>query len=97
MFNHDFVDFEKLKGYDTFGLNSAYRAYPRLNWWPTYHGCFDYVVTESHRNNFKKLIEEDNPIKRCFYLREISKNKKKQQISIDGNTRCILVFRGHPI
>ena len=28
------VDFKLLDGIDTFGLNSAYRAYERLNWWP---------------------------------------------------------------
>jgi hypothetical protein len=30
------VDFKTLKGFDTFGLNSAYRAYDRLDWYPTY-------------------------------------------------------------
>ena len=28
------VDFAKLDGFDTFGLNSAYRAYERMDWWP---------------------------------------------------------------
>ncbi len=49
------IDFDLLRSVDTFGLNAAYRAYPRLNWWPTYHGCFDFVVTDSHRDAFKKL------------------------------------------
>ena len=26
------VDFDMLEGFDTFGLNSAYRAYERMNW-----------------------------------------------------------------
>ena len=43
------VDFDMLNKVDTFGLNSAYRAYERMDWWPTYHGCFDYRVTECHR------------------------------------------------
>ena len=55
------VDFADLEGYDTFGLNSAYRAYERLNWYPTYHGCFDYRVTDNHRDNFINLIE-NSPI-----------------------------------
>lgn len=63
------VDFDMLKGFDTFGLNSAYRAYERLNWWPTYHGCFDYRVTDNHKESFQKLINE-SPIKKCFYIRD---------------------------
>ena len=40
------VDFESLNGFDTFGLNAAYRAYERMNWYPTYFGCFDYIVND---------------------------------------------------
>ena len=54
------VDFDMLKGFDTFGLNSAYRAYERLNWWPTYHGCFDYIVTDNHTEAFQNLINSVN-------------------------------------
>ena len=32
------VDFDLLKNYDTYGLNSAYRAYERMNWYPKYSG-----------------------------------------------------------
>ncbi|GAI03594.1 unnamed protein product, partial [marine sediment metagenome] len=46
------VDFDMLNGFDTFGLNAAYRAYERMDWWPKYHGCFDYIVTESHKENY---------------------------------------------
>ena len=72
------VDFSLLDGYDTFGLNAAYRAYERLNWWPKYHGCFDYVVTESHRENYIDLIE-NSPIERCFYIKDLSDNKESFQ------------------
>lgn len=65
------VDFDMLKGFDTFGLNSAYRAYERLNWWPTYHGCFDYIVTDNHTEAFQNLINSGK-IKRHFYIRNIS-------------------------
>jgi hypothetical protein len=51
------VDFRMLDEFDTFGLNSAYRAYERLDWWPKYHGCYDYRVTENHRDNFNNLID----------------------------------------
>ena len=71
------VDFNMLNDYDTFGLNSAYRAYHRMNWYPTFHGCFDYRVTECHKDQFIDLIE-NSPIKRCFYIMDISKNAKSQ-------------------
>ena len=75
------VDFDMLEGFDTFGLNSAYRAYERMNWWPTYHGCFDYRVTECHRENFVNLIE-NSPIKRCFYIVNISDSLNLQYINM---------------
>ena len=65
------LNWDLIKDFDTFGLNSAYRAYDRLDWYPTYHGCFDYVVTECHRQNFVKLINTGK-IKQHFYIRNIS-------------------------
>jgi len=76
------IDFDLLRKFDCFGLNAAYRAYERLNWWPKYHGCFDYVVTDSHAENFKKLSEGDNPIERFFYLQQVSNSPKVQKITL---------------
>jgi len=76
------IDFDLLGKFDTFGLNSAYRAYGRLNWWPTYHGCFDFVVTDSHRDNFADLTLKNNPIKRFFYLEKLSNSKRLQKITL---------------
>tara|TARA_R100000808_G_C2150885_1_gene159774 strand:- start:242 stop:934 length:693 start_codon:yes stop_codon:yes gene_type:complete len=75
------VDFDRLKEYDTFGLNSAYRAYERMNWYPTYHGCFDYRVTECHKENFINLIE-NSPIKKCFYIVPISEAEGIQYVNM---------------
>ena len=75
------VDFDMLKGYDTFGLNSAYRAYPRLNWWPTYHGCFDYRVTDNHKENFIELINSGK-IKKHFYIRNLSDKDNFQYVNL---------------
>jgi hypothetical protein len=75
------VDFDMLNDVDTFGLNSAYRAYERMDWWPTYHGCFDYRVTDSHRENFINLIE-NSPIERCFYIKNISKSPGMQHVNM---------------
>ena len=67
-----------LNGFDTFGLNAAYRAYERMDWWPKYHGCFDYVVTDSHKESYINLIEE-SPIEKCFYIKDISENEESFQ------------------
>lgn len=75
------VDFSDLDGYDTFGLNAAYRAYERLGWYPTYHGCFDYRVTDNHKSSFIDLIE-NSPIKKCFYIRNLSSNESFQFVNL---------------
>jgi len=81
------VNFDKLRDVDTFSLNAAYRMYDKLDWWPTYHGCFDYVVTKSHLKNFKQLSESDNPIKRFFYLQQVSNNPRVQKITLKRNNK----------
>ena len=75
------LDFDKLSGFDTFGLNSAYRAYQRMDWWPTYHGCYDYRVTECHRESFEGLIK-DSPIEKFFYIINISDSEKLQYVNM---------------
>ena len=65
------VDFDSLQGFDTFGLNAVYRAYRKMNWYPTYFGCFDYIVNDSHRPEFTKLIKDkSNGIEKFFFLRQ---------------------------
>lgn len=61
------VDFGLLKKYDTFGINSAYRKYEELYFYPTYFGCFDYKVCEYHKKNFSKLIN-NSIIEKFFFL-----------------------------
>lgn len=75
------VDFSLLNNYDTFGLNAAYRAYERMDWWPTYHGCFDYRVTENHKEKFINLINS-KLIKKHFYIKNISNAKNFQFINL---------------
>jgi hypothetical protein len=65
------IDFSLLEGFDTFGLNAAYRAYEKMNWYPTYHGCFDHIVTDSHEQNFIRLINSGK-IQKHFYIHNIS-------------------------
>jgi hypothetical protein len=61
------IDFQDLKEFDTFGLNAAYRAYPRLDFWPKYFGCFDALVCGHHAPEFKRLIK-DSPIEKFFFI-----------------------------
>lgn len=56
-----------LKKYDTFGLNAAYRAYDELDFWPTYHGCLDMIVVESHLENYRNILPK---LKMMFLLSE---------------------------
>lgn len=79
------VDFSNLKGFDTFGLNAAYRMYKKINWWPTYHGCFDYIVCENHRKEYQCLIDDpSNNIKNFFYIKEFPKSPRFQRIRLSG-------------
>jgi hypothetical protein len=57
-----------IKKHDTFGLNAAYRAFKKYNFYPTYFGCFDYVVNESHKEAFEKLVLEKNTIKEFYFI-----------------------------
>lgn len=61
------VDLRSLTKYDTFGLNAAYRAYPRVDFWPKYFGCFDALVCSHHASEFKRLIK-DSPIEKFFFI-----------------------------
>lgn len=76
------LEFSQLEGYDTFGLNSAYRAYMKMGWYPTYHGCFDYVVTENHKHSFKQFVESNQCVKRFFYLQQVSEDKRVKKINL---------------
>ena len=66
------VEFGMLDGCDTLGLNAAYREYARRDWWPTYYGCFDPIMTISHQDAFAALIAENPRIERFFFLRNVT-------------------------
>ena len=51
---------------DTFCLNSCYRKFEELDFYPTYFGCFDYVVGKNHEKEFQKLLLNKNNIKNFF-------------------------------
>lgn len=75
-----------LRQNDTFGLNSVYRSYEKYNFYPTYFGCFDFVVNESHKENFEKLVLENNSIKEFYFIgNNILKQKLFKQEVYDNN------------
>ena len=53
---------------DTFCLNSCYRKFEELDFYPTYFGCFDYVVGKNHEKEFQKLLLNKNNIKNFFFF-----------------------------
>ncbi len=63
-------DFSQLAGFDTIGMNAAYRHWDRINWYPTIYACMDTVVIKSHAHEIDRLIRErrSNGI-RVFFLR----------------------------
>ena len=64
-----YFDIIKEKNVDTFGLNSIYRYFTDMDWYPTYYGCFDYALTESHKEEWSKMIlDDDNPIQKYFLI-----------------------------
>lgn len=50
-------DFNRLNGFDVFGMNAAYRYWDKINWYPQYFSCLDVVVGLSHAEEIKRLIE----------------------------------------
>ena len=64
------IDWEWLKtaNIDTFGMNSAYKMYEKLDFYPTYYANLDDVVIISHKKNLQKLLNEKK-INKYFYLK----------------------------
>ena len=50
-------DFSRLKSFDVFGMNAAYRYWDRIGWYPQYYSCLDTVLGLSHAQEIKRLIE----------------------------------------
>ena len=53
---------------DTFSMNSAYKLYEKLDFYPTYYANMDDVVVVSHKKKLQDLLDKKR-IKKCFYLR----------------------------
>ncbi len=64
-------DFASLDGFDTIGMNAAYRHWDRTGWYPSIYACMDTVVIKSHAKQIERLVRERraNGI-RLFFLRK---------------------------
>lgn len=85
MNNPDYLNL--LKKRDTFALNSSYRAFKEYNFYPTYFGCFDYIVNESHKQEFEKLVLENNSIKKFYFIGNIIKKQKMYHPKVYNSPR----------
>jgi len=70
--NWDFLKKNKNK-IDTFCLNSSYKKFEKLGFYPTYFGCFDRIVGKFHEKEFQKLLlNKNNNIKKFFFLNNLN-------------------------
>lgn len=86
-----------IKKHHTFGLNSAYRAYEKYNFWPTYFGCFDFLVNSSHKDNFEKLVLEDNTIRKFYFIGNGQLGQRLYDKIYDNEKFTKINFRVYPI
>jgi hypothetical protein len=87
MNNPTYLNF--IKKHDSFGLNSAYRAYKEYNFYPTYFGCFDYVVNESHKKNFEQLVLANNSIKEFYFIGSAKEKQLLYNSNVYNNKKFI--------
>lgn len=65
----EYIDLIKEKNIDSFGLNTAYRYFEKTGWYPKYYGCFDYALSESHKEEWSKMIDDPKcPIEKFFLI-----------------------------
>ena len=75
---------EDFDGMDTIGMNSAYRYWEKIGWYPSFYCCLDEVVGMSHKEAILQLIRnaEEYGI-RVFLLRTNLVNWLKGQVALD--------------
>lgn len=50
-------DFRRLEGFDSLGMNAAYRFWDKIGWYPTYYCCLDDQLIETHHEEIDRLYE----------------------------------------
>ncbi|CAN5541615.1 hypothetical protein BH10PSE7_BH10PSE7_25810 [soil metagenome] len=49
-------DLHRLSGFDTLGMNAAYRHWDRISWYPKYYCCLDEELVKTHHNEIRRLV-----------------------------------------
>lgn len=78
-----------VKQHDTFCLNNFYKMMKQYEFIPTYYGCFDYVVNNSKKEDFSKLVLEENGIKEFYFIGDNFKKQSLYSEDVTSNDRFI--------
>lgn len=90
------VDFSMFSGFHTFGMNLAYRHWSKINWWPTYYGCFDKLYTDGHAAEILDMIEDkNNKIQTFFLLRRLCNSSKICRVQLNGDVGTFSMDMNH--
>ena len=82
------IDFGYLKDKNTFALNSSYKKFAELDFYPTYFGCFDPKLIECHYERFVDLMNnQNNKIEKFFFLNENCSGKRPFTSSQESNPK----------
>lgn len=61
-------DFKNFQDFDVFGMNSAYRYWEQIGWYPKYYSCLDSVVGADHKDAIEDMIERSQDLGIEFFL-----------------------------
>jgi hypothetical protein len=79
----------ELEGFDTFGMNAAYRHWDKIGWYPTHYACVDTFVAMTHKDEIRRLLRNRNTYGiRAFFL---SANLIKV-LDKDGALPCVISY-----
>jgi hypothetical protein len=81
------MDFSLFKNYDTFGLNTSYRVYDKMNFYPTYYGSFDYKINENCKLDFQDMIDNMEQIQKFFFIGICSKKQNLYDVKYINNNK----------
>jgi hypothetical protein len=83
----DFV--RELEGYDTFGMNAAYRHWDKIGWYPTYYACTDPFVAMTHKDAIRRLMRKRDIYGiRAFFLHAVL----IKALEKDGLPPCVISY-----
>ena len=55
------VDLDMVRGFDSVGINMAYREFQRINFWPKYLAVLDHIIARTHTQDIDALIQQHIP------------------------------------